>query len=234
MTRRFDLWNALGWIMLVFAILLGAAGYVGLLVRWPLAGGLLTSHGLLALAVWWLTGRNLRAELEAVRQRLATYNASETFEALGEVVDPEPPEWMDQSGYRRPCNNCGKPAVFAWETDGFPFAACNTCVSLWFEDGLPGHVVRLADERPPVHDFPETTVDMGGYTVTGPACESCGHPALLRWTGTEWVALCHDCYEALCAMVEDRGAALNDWAEQVRSPGPVEDDTPQPSGERID
>jgi hypothetical protein len=43
----------------------------------------------------------------------------------------------------RECNNCHKPAVFAWKTDGFPFAACNLCVSLWFEDGLPDHVMRL-------------------------------------------------------------------------------------------
>ena len=48
---------------------------------------------------------------------------------------------------RRQCSNgqCKRHAVFAWETDGFPFAACNRCVSLWFEDGLPDHVVRLGD-----------------------------------------------------------------------------------------
>lgn len=43
----------------------------------------------------------------------------------------------------RLCNNCGKHAVFVWESDGVPFAACNFCVSLWFEDGLPDHVIRV-------------------------------------------------------------------------------------------
>ena len=57
---------------------------------------------------------------------------------------------------RRQCSNgqCKRPAVFAWQTDDVPFAACNYCVSLWFEDGLPDHVVRLGE---PV----ETTDDLG-------------------------------------------------------------------------
>lgn len=208
-----------------------------------------------------------------------------TYECAGAGCDDPEPD--------HPCNACGKPAVFAWETDGFPFASCNLDVELWWPDGLPGHVIRLdqpgseaecnigggtstpdeanailhpvewvslrcgfcghwergqftkdqvaewlrvhrnamvgpneghtitastcphpcgtpmatpaeqTDERPPVHDFPETTVDMGGYTVTGPACESCGQPALLRWTGTEWVTLCHDCHEAMCKLADE-------------------------------
>lgn len=159
--RRFDLWNTFGWLFIALLIVGAAAGYVALLVSWPVPTGLASSWAAVALSTWWVSGRNLRAELEAVRARLATYNASETHAALAEAKadpDPEPPAWMDQSGYRRPCNNCGKPAVFVWETDGFPFAACNFCVSLWFDDGLPDHVVRLPSS--------EAECNIGGGTST--------------------------------------------------------------------
>lgn len=61
-----------------------------------------------------------------------------TYECAGQGCNDPQPE--------RPCNGCGKAARFAWDDDGVPRAACNFCVSLWFEDGLPAHVRRISDD----------------------------------------------------------------------------------------
>lgn len=100
-------WNAAGWAGLGVGVVLAAAGFVALLVTWPIVTGVVTmlaaSHG----AAWWVPNRGLRADLEAARFRLSTYNGSETHEALAEVgpITGESPgvePFMADSGYRRP------------------------------------------------------------------------------------------------------------------------------------
>lgn len=91
-----------------------------------------------------------------------------TYECAGAGHDEPEPD--------RPCNACGRPAVFAWETDGFPFASCNLCVELWFPDGLPDHVVRL--DQP----SSEAECNIGGGISTPNEANAILHPV-------EWLSL---------------------------------------------
>ena len=104
----------------------------------------------------------LREKLRRVEDRLDAYNLnalatdhdvagvatppSNTVELFDEDALAELRGQADQvRAYEavRLCNNCDEHALFAWEDDGVPFAACNYCVSLWFNDGLPDWVERL-------------------------------------------------------------------------------------------
>lgn len=87
--------------------------------------------------------RSLHQELAEERTRIDMWNKAGANTLLDEVGPATPRPVQYDQDTERECNNCHKPAVFAWKTDGFPFAACNLCVSLWFEDGLPDHVMRL-------------------------------------------------------------------------------------------
>lgn len=129
----------------------------------------------------------------------------------------------------RPCNACGRPAVFAWETDGFPFAACNLCVELWFPDGLPDHVVRLVE--------PEVVAEGPVWCAKSVEGWCAVVPDVCPEEGTDWVeTVCRvgimlpggydhrrpDCPDCV-AMFEAH--PLRRWSDAVRSPGPVDDDT---------
>lgn len=147
--KRPDLWNIAGWAALAICVVLTAASLVGMFLFIRPAFVLTVVLCAVSGLSWWLPNRALRAELEAARERLVAFNGSESREALAEAK----PVLYDQDTERQ-CNNCGHRAVFAWQTDGFPFAACNMCVSLWFEDGLPDHVVRLEPNGRPVVPLP--------------------------------------------------------------------------------
>lgn len=101
-----DRYNIIGWTLIGAAFLVLAVLYVLLFGAFPLVIGLLTSHALVALVAVWVSGRNLRAELEAVRERLSAYNGSSTHEDLADVRSGEfeVPGFMADSGYRPPGN----------------------------------------------------------------------------------------------------------------------------------
>lgn len=77
--------HPIGWLMAGIVTLLAAVAFVAILVAEPVAGGWLFSLAVVGWVCWWVPNRALRAELEAARYRLSTYNGSETHEALAEV-----------------------------------------------------------------------------------------------------------------------------------------------------
>lgn len=164
----------------------------------------------LALGAKWRN--DLRSELEAARQRLMAYNASDTRADLAEV-GPVTGQTKTVAQYdqatERQCNNCGKPAEFAWlaghaglpDEDArlVPFAACNFCVSLWFEDGLPDWVIRLNDVGEVMEqvtaggDVDEALVVLNEYLGPDGLCHwRCDTPIDVLDDDSRWCSTCEE------------------------------------------
>lgn len=176
--QRADLWTFAGWVAFVVLVGLAAAGFVGLLM-WDrtvflLVVGVVCTN----LATWRASTSALRAELEAVRERLSTYNASETHEALAEVGPVTPAtgtvelfdgaqlaEWREQAGH--PCewfigdadDECGDPAdSFVTDSDGDPVWLCPTHLAWVPEPAGPDYSGWSRAVASPVDDDPADTL----------------------------------------------------------------------------
>jgi hypothetical protein len=146
--------------------------------------------------------RSLHQELAEERTRIDMWNKAGANTLLDEVGPATPrPVQYDQDTERQ-CNNCHKPAVFAWTgkgpDEGVPFAACNWCISLFFEDGLPDYVVRLdvfgLPTAEPLTDEEWTgfaeALDIDTDDADEDACFGCNGTLTTLDDGSRWCPAC--------------------------------------------
>jgi hypothetical protein len=131
-TRRIDWWQLAGWCLLAVGVGIVVVS-CWLFARWqPGYAALVASWVVVASLSSAITGRNLRAELEAARARLDAYNGSSSHEDLadpgvaltpargtvvGDDLDPEP--FMADSQRCPTCKGTEVVPVTGNGSDGF-------------------------------------------------------------------------------------------------------------------